>query len=101
MTQSDLTLIREKHAQLDALLPQLEADAWVVFCREGSDRSTLLFARPRDGGPPAFLFTPAGGRSRSSPTTTGWGSSSRGSSATSSPTGARGSRRICAPCGAS
>ena len=60
MTQSDLTLIREKHAQLDALLPELGADAWVVFCREGSDRSTLLFAGQEMVGLSAFLFTPGG-----------------------------------------
>jgi Xaa-Pro aminopeptidase len=60
MTQSDLTLIREKHAQLDALLPSLPADAWVVFCREGSDRSTLLFAGHEMVGLTAFVFTPGG-----------------------------------------
>jgi len=56
----DLTLIREKHAQLDALLPQLEADAWVVFCREGSDQSTLLFAGEAMVGLSAFVFTKRG-----------------------------------------
>jgi len=60
MTPSDLTLIREKHAQLDALLPRLGADAWVVFCREGSDRSTLLFAGHEMVGLSAFVFTPGG-----------------------------------------
>jgi Xaa-Pro aminopeptidase len=60
MTQSDLTLIREKHAQLDGLLPALPADAWVVFCREGSDRSTLLFAGNEMVGLSAFVFTRAG-----------------------------------------
>jgi Xaa-Pro aminopeptidase len=60
MTQSDLTLIREKHAQLDVLLPSLPADAWVVFCREGSDRSTLLFAGHEMVGLTAFVFTPGG-----------------------------------------
>ena len=60
MTQSDLTLIREKHAQLDALLPRLPADAWVVFCREGSDRSTLLFAGHAMVGLSAVVFTPGG-----------------------------------------
>lgn len=47
MTPSDLTLIREKQAQLDALLPSLEADAWLVLCREGSDPATLLLPTPR------------------------------------------------------
>jgi Xaa-Pro aminopeptidase len=60
MTENDLTLIREKHAQLDALLPSLPADAWVVFCREGSDRSTLLFAGHEMVGLTAFVFTPGG-----------------------------------------
>ncbi len=60
MTQSDLTLIREKHAQLDALLPKLEADAWVVFCREGSDRSTFLLTGHAMVGLSAFVFTPTG-----------------------------------------
>lgn len=60
MTASDLTLIREKHAQLDALLPALPADAWVVFCREGSDRSTLLFAGHEMVGLSAFVFTRGG-----------------------------------------
>jgi Xaa-Pro aminopeptidase len=60
MTTSDLTLIREKHAQLDALLPDLPADVWVVFCREGSDRSTLLFAGHEMVGLSAFVFTRGG-----------------------------------------
>ncbi len=60
MTTHDLTLIREKHAQLDALLPSLAADAWVVFCREGSDPSTLLFAGQEMVGLSAFVFTPGG-----------------------------------------
>ena len=60
MTNADLTLIREKHAQLDGLLPSLGADAWVVFCREGSDRSTLLFAGHEMVGLSAFVFTPGG-----------------------------------------
>jgi Xaa-Pro aminopeptidase len=60
MTQSDLTLIREKHDQLDGLLPALPADVWVVFCREGSDRSTLLFAGHEMVGLAAFVFTRSG-----------------------------------------
>jgi Xaa-Pro aminopeptidase len=60
MTPNDLALVREKHAQLDALLPQLPADVWVVFCREGSDRSTLLTTGHEMVGLSAFLFTPGG-----------------------------------------
>lgn len=60
MNEPDLTLMREKHAQLDALLPTLPADAWIVFCREGSDRSTLLFAGEAMVGLSAFVFTRAG-----------------------------------------
>lgn len=60
MTTSDMTLIREKHQQLDGLLPQLDADVWLVFCREGSDASTLLFAGQEMVGLSAFLFTPRG-----------------------------------------
>ena len=60
MNERDLTLMREKHAQLDALLPTLPADAWIVFCREGSDRSTLLFAGEPMVGLSAFVFTRAG-----------------------------------------
>lgn len=60
MNDADLTLIREKHAQLDALLPALPADAWIVFCREGSDHSTLLFAGEAMVGLSAFVFTRRG-----------------------------------------
>jgi len=60
VNERDLTLMREKHAQLDALLPTLPADAWIVFCREGSDRSTLLFAGEPMVGLSAFVFTRAG-----------------------------------------
>ena len=60
VNQQDLTLIREKHTQLDALLPSLPADAWIVFCREGSDQSTLLFAGEAMVGLSAFVFTKRG-----------------------------------------
>jgi Xaa-Pro aminopeptidase len=56
----DITLIHEKHAQLDDLLPQLPADVWLVLCREGSDASTLLFAGAEMVGLSAFLFTQRG-----------------------------------------
>lgn len=60
MTAQDLQLIREKHTQLDALLPQLPADAWVVLCREGSDASTLLYTGEAMVGLSAFVFTRSG-----------------------------------------
>lgn len=60
VTQADLVLIREKHQQLDTLLPQLPADAWVVFCREGSDASTFLFAGEAMVGLSAFIFSKHG-----------------------------------------
>ncbi len=60
MNQHDLSLIRQKHAQLDELLPTLAADAWIVFCREGSDLSTLLFTGEAMVGLSAFVFTRRG-----------------------------------------
>jgi len=57
---NDLTLIRQKHAQLDDLMPALPADVWIVFCREGSDQSTLLFAGEAMVGLSAFVFTRSG-----------------------------------------
>lgn len=60
MTDRDLVLLREKHAQLDALLPRLDADAWLVLCREGSDHATTLFAGQAMVGLSAFLFTKRG-----------------------------------------
>jgi len=60
MNSNDLQLIREKHVQLDLLLPQLPADAWVVFCREGSDASTLLYTGESMVGLSAFIFTRTG-----------------------------------------
>jgi Xaa-Pro aminopeptidase len=62
VTEPDLALLLEKHAQLDALLPHLPADAWVVLCREGSDASTLLFAGAEMVGLSAFVFTPRGAK---------------------------------------
>jgi len=60
MTPNDLTLIREKHAQLDALLPTLNADAWLIPCREQSDRAATLFAGFEVIGETVFVFTKAG-----------------------------------------
>lgn len=60
MKQNDITLVREKHAQLDELLPGLEADAWLVLTREHSDVSTELFTGLGLVGEAAFLFTRTG-----------------------------------------
>ena len=57
MKQSDVTLVKQKHAQLDGLLPELDADAWLVLTREHSDASTYLFAGIGMVGESAFLFT--------------------------------------------
>ena len=60
MTEADIVLIREKHAQLDELLPKLEADAWLVYGREGSDRNSLLLSGLEMIGESAYLFTRSG-----------------------------------------
>lgn len=60
MKESDITLVKEKHMQLDALLPKLDADAWLVLSREQSDDSTLLFSGIGMVGESAFLFTRSG-----------------------------------------
>ena len=60
MLEHDLTLIREKHAQIDALLPTLNADAWLMPCREQSDRAATLFAGFDVIGETVFVFTKAG-----------------------------------------
>lgn len=60
MTTNALTLIREKHAQLDILLPTLNADAWLIPCREQSDRAATLFAGFDVIGETVFVFTKAG-----------------------------------------
>lgn len=57
MRPEDRRLIKEKHEQLDALLPRMEADLWLVFCREGSDPSTLLLANSEMVGECAFVLT--------------------------------------------
>lgn len=57
MTEADRTLIQEKHRQLDALLPGLAADCWLVLCREGSDPAALLVAGFAMVGEAAFVFT--------------------------------------------
>ncbi len=60
MTEADRRLVQQKHQQLERLLPQMDADVWLVFCREGSDPSTLLFAGEEMVGLSAFVFTPQG-----------------------------------------
>ena len=62
MRQADVTLVRQKHRQLDTLLPDMEADAWLVLTREHSDLSTLLFTGIGLVGETAFLFTRDGTR---------------------------------------
>lgn len=57
---SDLTLVRQKHKQLDDLLPTLQADAWLVYARERSDPATVLFAGFEVIGESAFIFTKTG-----------------------------------------
>jgi len=60
--KSDISLVRQKHRQLDSLLPKLEADAWLVLTREHSDLSTLLFSGTGLVGEAAFLFNRNGER---------------------------------------
>jgi len=57
---NDVTLVREKHAQLDAWLPQLEADAWLVLTREDSDPAAHLLTGDGVVGEAAFLMTKTG-----------------------------------------
>jgi len=60
MNTSDLQLIQEKHKQLDALLPTLTADAWLVPCREQNDRAAALFAGFETIGETVLVFTKTG-----------------------------------------
>lgn len=60
MDVHDVRLVKEKHAQLDHLLGRLDADAWLVFCREGSDPVTWLIAGHPMVGEALFLFTADG-----------------------------------------
>lgn len=62
MKQADITLVQQKHRQLDSLLKGMEADAWLVLTREHSDLSTLLFTGIGLVGEAAFLFTRNGAR---------------------------------------
>lgn len=58
--QHDIELVRQKHVQLDALLPGLPADAWIVLCREGSDPATYLLTGHGMVGLSAFVCTRRG-----------------------------------------
>jgi len=60
MNPRDVELVREKHAQLDGLLPHLEADAWLVLTREDSDPAVHLLTGGGMVGEAAFLFTKDG-----------------------------------------
>lgn len=60
MKQTDIQLVQQKHKQLDALLPGLPADAWLVLTREHSDAATDLFTGMGLVGESAFLFTKEG-----------------------------------------
>jgi len=56
VNSDDLRLIAEKQSQLDGLLAEMEGDCWIVFCREGSDPSTVLYAGYPMVGESAFFF---------------------------------------------
>lgn len=60
MNPDDLLLVKEKQEQLDRLLPSMEADCWLVYCREGSDPSTVLYVGYPMVGESAFFFTKDG-----------------------------------------
>ena len=57
MDCKDLKLLREKQQQLNELLREMEADCWLVYCREGSDPSTVLYVGYPMVGESAFFFT--------------------------------------------
>ena len=58
MDSEDLVLVQEKQQQLDELLGLMAADCWLVYCREGSDPSTILYVGYPMVGESVFLFTP-------------------------------------------
>jgi len=60
MNDNDLKLIQEKHKQLDDLLPSLTADAWLIPCREESDRAAPLVAGFDTIGETVLIFTKTG-----------------------------------------
>ena len=57
MDSMDLVLLNEKQQQLDGLLREMKADCWLVYCREGSDPSTVLYVGYPMVGESAFFFT--------------------------------------------
>jgi len=60
MDREDLALLREKHAQLDTLLAKLDADCWIVYCREGRDPCSRLLVGYPVIGESAFVFASSG-----------------------------------------
>ncbi len=60
MTAEDRHLLREKHEQLARLLPELSADVWLLYLREGRDPASLLVAGYPMVGESVFLFTSDG-----------------------------------------
>jgi Xaa-Pro aminopeptidase len=60
MDSKDVALIRAKQRQLDQILAGIDVDLWLVFCREGSDPSTLLYVGHEMVGETAFLFAKDG-----------------------------------------
>lgn len=57
MNNEDIVLLREKQQQLDEILEVMEASCWLVYCREGSDPSTVLYVGYPMVGESAFFFT--------------------------------------------
>ncbi|MFC2105611.1 hypothetical protein ACFLS0_02530, partial [Candidatus Bipolaricaulota bacterium] len=60
MNQDDVRLLGEKQEQLDKLIASMEADCWIVLCREGSDPSTPLYVGYPMVGESAFFFAKSG-----------------------------------------
>ncbi len=62
MNAADRSLVEQKQRQLDTMLPQLEGDLWLVYCREGRDPAAWLVAGHPMVGESAFLFTKDGAK---------------------------------------
>ena len=60
MNAEDVRLLEEKQTQLDGLVAEMEADCWIVYCREGSDPSTVLYVGYPMVGESAFFFANSG-----------------------------------------
>jgi len=58
MDSEDIVLVQEKQQQLDELLGLMAANCWLVYCREGSDPSTILYLGYPMVGESVFFFTP-------------------------------------------